>query len=144
MARVHKSIEIKVPVNTVYSYLEEPKNAPEWITNMIEVKDVTGSGAGTHFNWTWNMAGIHMKGESTNIEDIPNKRIVLKGKGGIESTWTFNLESHKDVTVLDLDIDYTIPIPVLGKLAEKVVLKQNEREVDMAITNLKEKLETKA
>jgi uncharacterized membrane protein len=142
MARVHKNIEIKAPVEKVFSYIEDPKNDTEWITNMIEVSDVTGSGAGKHFNWVWNMSGIKFKGESTYTEDIPNKRIVMKSKGGIDATWDYKFESKKDVTILDLDIEYSIPVPVLGKLAEKLILKHNERDAEMALGNLKDRLES--
>ena len=89
------------------------------------------------------MAGVPLKGENTVKEEIPEKRIVVESKGGAESTWTFNLERRQDVTVLDLDIDYTIPIPVVGKLAEKVLLKRNERETEMDLMNIKEKLEAR-
>ena len=42
---------------------------------------------------------------------------------------------------MKLEIEYTIPVPVLGKLAEKIVLKRNEREADLALINIKEKME---
>lgn len=142
MPRLHKSIDIKAPINKVFSYLEDPRNAPEWIHSMMEVKDVKGSGRGTHYNWTWKMAGIRLTGETERTEDIPNKRIVDKSKGTVESTWTFELEPHGDMTHLDLDVDYKIPIPVVGKVAEKFVLKQNEREAEIDIQNIKDKLES--
>ncbi len=37
--------------------------------------------------------------------------------------------------------DYTIPVPVLGKLAEQLVLKRNQREADLSMQNIKERLE---
>jgi uncharacterized membrane protein len=141
MPRIHKHIDIKVPVRKVFSYIENPMNDPDWIPSMIEVKDVNGSGAGTNFKWSWKMAGLRFNGESTFVEDIPDKELVVKSKGGIEATWTFKLEPHKDATSLDLDIDYSVPVPVLGKLAEKLILKRNEREADMGLMNLKERLE---
>lgn len=143
MARVHKSIDIKAPVGKVFSYIENPELDPEWMTNMVEVRDVSGKGQGTRFNWTWNMAGMKLKGESLNVEDIPDKRLVVKTTGGIESTWTFNFEPHENATTLDLDIDYKIPVPVLGKLAEKLVQKRNEREAETNLMNLKDRLESK-
>lgn len=142
MARIHKSIEIKAPIEKVYTYLDDPRNSPEWITNMIEVNDVKGSGTGAHYKWAWKMAGMKFQGENTNIEDVPNKRIVVKSKGGIDSTWDFKLERRENVTTLDLDVDYSIPVPVLGKLAENLILKRNDRDLDTAMMNLKDKLET--
>jgi uncharacterized membrane protein len=145
MARIHKSVEIKAPVKEVYDYLEDPEKEPEWLTSLMDVKDVTGSGTGKHFKWTYKMAGIRFNGESTFVKDIPEKQIVVESKGGIDSkwNWTFNSEPSKGITVLDLDLDYTIPVPVLGKLAEKVIMKRNERETDLNLMNIKEKLEAR-
>ena len=42
---------------------------------------------------------------------------------------------------LDLEVEYTIPVPVLGKLAEKLVLKRNEQEADLWMQNIKDRLE---
>jgi uncharacterized membrane protein len=141
MPRIHKHIEIKAPVREVFSYIENPKNDPDWMPSMIEVMDIHGSGAGTNFKWSWKMAGFRFEGESTFVEDIPDKELVVKSKGGIEATWTFKVEPRKDATSLDVDIDYSVPIPVLGKLAEKLLMKRNEREADLGLLNLKERLE---
>jgi uncharacterized membrane protein len=92
MPSIHRHIEINAPVDKVFSYIEDPRKNPEWMENMTEVKDVSGIGKGSRFMWTWKIAGLSLQGETTNIEDIPNKRIVLKIKGGIRSTWSYNLE----------------------------------------------------
>ncbi len=87
------------------------------------------------------MAGILLKGETTVTEHIPNERRVTQSKGGVTSTWIINLETHDGGTMMKLDLEYTIPVPVLGKLVEKIVLKRNEREADLAMANIKEKME---
>ena len=141
MANVEKSITINAPAEKVFDYLNDPRAQLEWVPSIMEVKDVSGSGVGQHFRWKYKMAGILLEGESTVTEYIPNKRIVTQSKGGATSTWTFNLEPHNGETRVKLTIDYTIPVPVLGRLAEKIVLKRNEREADLAMTNIKEKME---
>jgi hypothetical protein len=40
------------------------------------------------------------------------------------------------------EAETTIPIPVLGKLTEAFVLKQNEREANLAMANIKARLES--
>ncbi|GAI82981.1 unnamed protein product, partial [marine sediment metagenome] len=55
--------------------------------------------------------------------------------------WNWNFEPHDDGTKIDLSVEYTIPIPILGKIAEAIVLKQNEREADLALANIKAKME---
>jgi hypothetical protein len=66
---------------------------------------------------------------------------VEQSKGGIVSTWTYSFEPHDGGTKMELVIEYTIPVPVLGKLAEKLVLRRNEREADLAMENIKDKME---
>jgi hypothetical protein len=66
---------------------------------------------------------------------------VSQSKGGIASTWTWTFAPHDGGAKVNLVIEYTVPIPVLGKLAEKLVLRQNEREADQAMANVKAKME---
>jgi uncharacterized membrane protein len=143
MARVETSIVIKAPVEKVFNYLDDPMSNPEWLPGMIDVKDVvqTPDKVGTHFRWTYKMAGMRFEGETTTTEYVANKRIVTKSKGGISSTWTFTFDPHPEGAKLTVAVDYSIPIPVIGKLAESLVLKQNEREANLALTNVKEKVE---
>jgi uncharacterized membrane protein len=144
MARIHKSIEIHAPIKNVFDYIDDPAKDPEWMTSMIEVKDITGTGIGKRFKWTYKMGGMKFNGESTFKEEIPEKKITVESRGGVESTWSFNFESHQDATVLDLDIDYKIPVPVLGNFAERLLQKRNEREAEMSLLNIKDNLESKA
>ena len=142
MAYIRRKIDIRAPVEKVYSFLEDPNNSTVWLRNLVDVKNVKGPGAGNRYRWSWKMAGKRLKGEMTNIEDVPNERIVVKSRGGIESLWSFRFEHHDTVTTLDLDIDYKIPAPVLGKVGEKSLIMQNEREADAALVKLKERLES--
>jgi uncharacterized membrane protein len=144
MAVVEKSAEIKAPVEKVFSYLEESESNVEWLPGMMEVKDVdkTEDHVGTHFRWTYKMAGLRFEGETTVTEHVPNKKIVTQSKGGIRSTWTFTFEQQDGGTKLTIKVDYTVPVPVLGKLAEAIVLKQNEREAALALSNIKERMES--
>ncbi|UCF47787.1 MAG: SRPBCC family protein [Myxococcales bacterium] len=141
MARVHKSITINSPVEKVFAYIDDITTSPEWLPSMMEVSDITGSGVGQHYRWKYKMAGVPLNGESTVIEHIPNERRVIDSKGGVNAHWIYTFEPDDGGTKLDIEIEYTIPVPVLGKLAEKLVLKRNEREADMAMENVKEKME---
>jgi uncharacterized membrane protein len=141
MPTVSNSINISAPVEKVFAYLDDPMKLPEWMVSLSEVTDVTGSGVGQHYHWKYKMVGIPLAGETTVIEQVPNVRVVTESKGGITSTFTFALAPHEGGTKLDLDVEYTIPIPVLGKLAEKLVLKRNERESAMWMQNIKDSLE---
>jgi hypothetical protein len=45
-------------------------------------------------------------------------------------------------TRLTVDIEYTVPVPLVGKLAEAVIVKMNEREADTLFANLKTRMES--
>jgi uncharacterized membrane protein len=52
------------------------------------------------------------------------------------------MEVHEgDGTKLTMKVEYTIPIPVLGKLAEHLISKQNERNLESSMENIKHMLE---
>lgn len=57
------------------------------------------------------------------------------------STIAFTFAPHEGGTKLDFEVDCTIPVPVLGKLAEKLVIKRNQREAQLSMENVKERME---
>ena len=87
------------------------------------------------------MAGVRFDGASETTEAIPNKRVVTKSTKGIESTFVWMYEPEGDGTKLTLEIEYTVPIPLLGKLAEAFIVKQNQHEADVMLANLKARME---
>ena len=38
-------------------------------------------------------------------------------------------------------VEYTVPIPLLGKLAEAFIVRMNDREGDLTLANLKARME---
>jgi len=142
MAKVKKSISISAPVEKVFNYLADQKSQPDWIPSMVEVWDTSEPAVGSTFKWKYKMAGVLLEGETTVTELVPNKRLRTLSGGTVASDWLFLLEARDGKTELELTIEYTIPVPVLGKVAEKIMLKRNEKEADLAIENLKVTMES--
>jgi hypothetical protein len=44
-------------------------------------------------------------------------------------------------TKVTFEVEYTVPIPVLGKLAEAIIVKMNDREGELILANLKARME---
>ena len=142
MAKVEQSIIINAPVEKVYSYVCGPMNQLEWLPSMTDVRDITGEGVGQKFGCTYKMMGISFKGEIEVVESVANQGRIIKSTGDIQSTWTWTFKSENGKTVVNLAIEYTFPVPVLGKVAEQIVLRQNERKAALSMTNIKERLES--
>lgn len=142
MASITKSVVVHAPVDKVYGYLNDPKHLPEIWPSLVEVSDVHTLPNGGHTNhWTYKMAGIRLEGTSEDIEHVPNERIVSKTKGGTDSIQTWTVQPTGSETKVTFEVDYTVPIPVLGRLAEAAIVKLNEHEGDTIMANLKTLME---
>jgi len=143
MAKITRTITINALADKVYGFINYPGNLPEVWPSMIEVKDIKPSSAGGYnFSWVYKMAGVRFEGASDTTELITNQRIVTKSTKGINSTFVWQFEPKDGGTKLTLEVEYVVPIPLLGKLAESFIIKQNEHEADAMLANLKARMET--
>ena len=142
MAKLEKSITINAPVEKVFSYIDGGTNLPEIWPSLVEVKDVQRLPNGGHSDrFVYKMAGIRLEGTSEDVEYIPNQRIVTKTTGGADSTQTWLFQPEAGGLKVTFKVEYTVPIPALGKLAEAIIVKMNEREGDLILANLKARME---
>ena len=143
MAKITRSISISAPVEKVFAFMWEPTNLPEIWPSMVEVKDVkqTPEGVGSTFAWVYKMAGMRFEGVSETTEYIANRRNITKSAKGIPSTFVWAYQAEDGGTKLTLEVEYTVPIPLLGKLAEAFIVKQNEHEAECTLANLKARME---
>ncbi|RZV55526.1 MAG: SRPBCC family protein [Deltaproteobacteria bacterium] len=141
MASLSKNAVIHAPPDPVFAYVSDPSKFPEWLPSMVEVRNVLGAGAGQQYEWTYKMAGMLLRGQSTVVEYTPNQRVVLQSIGSIGSDWTFTVEPHEAGALLRIEVEYSVPVPVLGRLAERLALSRDAREFAVGFDNLKEALE---
>ena len=142
MAKLERTITIVAPVEKVFAFMGEPANLPEIWPSMVEVKDIVPSPVGGYnFGWVYKMAGMRIEGASENTQNIPNQLVVTRSKKGIESTFKWTYKPEAGGTRLTVEVEYTIPVPLLGKLAEAVIVKLNEHEADTLLANLKARME---
>lgn len=141
MAKLEKAITVNVPVEKAFSYVTNPLNQLEWLPSITDVREVTGLGKAQRFAWTYKMMGMPLKGQTEVTDYVANKRLVFKTTGGIASTWAWTFAGAAGKSQLNLTVDYTVPVPILGKIAEKLILRQNEREAELAMANIKARLE---
>ena len=142
MATVKKSITINAPKEKVFDYIAEPRNMPEIWPSLIENKDIEQlPNGGYKYNWVYSMAGMRFEGTNEDLEVVPNQRIVSKTEGGIKSEITWEFQPENGDTKVIFNGEYTVPIPLIGKLAEVFIVKQNENEAETILANLKARME---
>jgi len=141
MASLNRSVVINADPERVFAYVTEPSLLPEWLPSMVEVRNVVGTGAGQQYEWTYKMAGLLLRGQSTVVEYVPNHCAVHQSIGTIGSDWTLAVDPHEDGAVLRIDVEYNVPVPVLGKLAERLAVNRDARDFALAFDNVKDTLE---
>jgi uncharacterized protein YndB with AHSA1/START domain len=142
MAKLVKSIVIQAPAEKIFAYVNDPYNLPEFWPSMLEVKDVKRlPNGGTSCKFAYKMAGIRLEAFMEDTECVLNQRTVSKVSGGIEAWTTFTYEPVGQGTKVTLEDEYKVPVPVIGKLAEAVILKINEQEGLTVLANLKARME---
>ena len=143
MQTITHDVLVKSPMERVFSFLVDPHNLSEIWPSIVEVKSVkkVKNRDGFKFNWTYKMSDVEFDGKCETIEYIPNERIAIKSTKGLDSTTTWTLKPVGQETQVNLKFEYQIPASVLKETEEEAVVKENAREVDAMLQNLKNSLE---
>ena len=137
MAKVDKEIWIEAPLEKIFGYISQPSNMPEFWHSLMEIKDVQRlTNGGYSARWVYKMLGVRFEGEAEYTQIVPNQFFVIETKGGVQSTIAWTVRSWENKTRVTLTIDYKVPVPLLGKLAEFIILRMNEQEADLIMANL--------
>jgi hypothetical protein len=122
--------------------VSDPAHTPQYWTSMVDVRNVKDLGGGKQsYDWTYKMGGMKLDGTAEVVDFVPNKRMKVVSKGGIDSTITWEFTPVEGGTRMDGLTEYTVPVPVLGRLAEGLIHKQNEKEAEALMANLKRIME---
>lgn len=141
MALLSKSAVIHAAPERVFAYVTKPLALPEWLPSMVEVRNIVGTGAGQQYEWTYKMAGLLLHRQSTVVEYLPNQCAVHQSIGSIGSDWTMAVAPHEEGALLSIRVEYSVPVSVLGKLAERLAVRRDARDFALAFDNIKETLE---
>lgn len=139
MVRIDKEITVNAPLEAVFKYISQPANWPEFWPSLIGVKNIKPLPSGGYTaSYEYKMAGMRLEGRSAHTEFVPNSWMVIETYDGIKSTitWTFRAQ-HPNETRITLTVQYTIPIPLLGKLAEAFIVDMNDKEAELVMENIK-------
>lgn len=142
MATWKNSIVIRAPADKVFAYVDDPMNYPTWLPNMVEVRNVIGNGIGQQYEWTFKMGGLLHRGQTVVVEYVPNQCALHQIIGNIDALWEYEVDDDEKGTVLTIGVEYSVPIPVLGRLAEHIVVRELGRQFDVGLENVKDVMET--
>ena len=136
MATIERNFFVKASQEQIFTFLANHANDSKWLPGLTDARNFTGEGADYQWEMTYKMAGISFNVTGQVIEHDPPRRHVVETRSGMVSTWDWTLEPEEDGTRVSLKMEYTIPVVALGKIAEKILFKQNEKAADEGMANL--------
>ncbi len=137
MAKVDKEVWIEAPIEKVFGYIHEPSNWPEFWPSLMEIKDIQLLPNGGHSaRGVYKMLGKRFEGTGECTQIVPNRFLFIETKGSIQSTIAWTVRDWENKTRVTLTIEYKVPVPLVGKLAEAIIVKMNDHEADLIMTNL--------
>jgi carbon monoxide dehydrogenase subunit G len=139
VAKVTRSFQVKRTPEAAIDYIADVENHPAFIAPLKSVANIAGDPKrrGTHWDWTFVMGGVEIKGKAETADYQPGKRYSFKTTG-IDSTFIYSAEPEGGGSRITADVVYEVPQGVLAKIADKTMIERmNERDADQAAQNLK-------
>jgi carbon monoxide dehydrogenase subunit G len=137
---VMSSAEIKAPVDKVFNYVADFRNAKEYIPGVESVSNITGQGLGTTLDWRLTYKGQHASGRMVVTDFTPNQRIVLNSTCGKIITILFSPAADNG-TRLTVSVMFASEVPVEGKPVKKIVVAGTQEMFDGMVRNVKKAVE---
>jgi uncharacterized membrane protein len=142
--RVEGSIEIAVPVETVYGYWETLENLPNFMAN---VEDVTPTGPDTTRWRVKGPLGTTLEWEARTTHKEPNSTIgwITNAGADVDNSGVVRFrEAAPGVTLVEVVLDYADPPGgSVGEAASRVVA-DPKLQLEQDLRNLKDVLEGRA
>ncbi|MEK0360451.1 MAG: SRPBCC family protein [Nitrosopumilus sp.] len=151
MTFVTKSIEIKVPVDNVFTYFARPEHISDQIKTdtvgmtVIPMDIKEGMGVGTTFRIIGDFSGKRLEWDCETTEFIRNEKISAKQIEGPFKRWEITNEFKSlgdNLTRVTMSVDYAMPFGPLGAILDKAKFaKSAERGMETALYNVRGLLE---
>jgi len=148
---VSKSIDIKTPVENVFTYFARPEHVSDQIKSdsvgmtvvPMDIKD--GMGVGTTFRVIGDFSGKRLEWDCETTEFIRNEKISAKQFEGPFKRWQITNEFKSlgdNLTRVTMTVDYEMPFGPLGSILDKAKFaKSAEKGMETALYNVRGLLE---
>ena len=151
MTIVTKSIDIKTPVDSVFTYFARPEHVSDQIKNdtvgmtVVPMDIKEGMGVGTTFRIIGDFSGKRLEWDCETTEFIRNEKITAKQIEGPFKRWQITNEFKalgENLTRMTMTVDYVMPFGPLGAILDKAKFaKSAEKGMETALYNVRGLLE---
>ena len=142
-AQVRTQIDIQAPRQKVWSFLVDPHKIPLVLPGLVENVDIPPLPLkeGHTFRYRYLMYGVMLEGQWKVTKLNAPSQYEAKTDGDAVSHWRYDLTENGGRTHVDMNVTYTTPGTVAGKIKGEVLAKINQSEAEAYLKNLKAVLE---
>ena len=144
MTRVEASVEVNAPLEEVFAFASDWRRWDDWwegVSGFHPTTEIT-RGNGTRYAYKAWIAGLPLNVETEIhdfVENVGWRGMVTRGVPH-RTQWVF--EAKGDATRLTYILEYSLPVPVLGPLADSLLMRPGwRRRLETSLRNLKIHLE---
>lgn len=135
---------IDVPIDFAFDYGADLRNAAEWVfgVSRVDLASDTPVGLGAVYTGNLTLGPITTRSTVEVTEWVPNSHVSVTSMSALpsRSTWRFrSLDEHK--TELTVEIDYTLPGGVAGKVLGRTIEPFVQLAVQRSDTALRKTIE---
>jgi len=136
-AKIHGHVE--APIEQVFGYAVDFSHTAEWNVSVVEMKPGAPlAKVGDRFAGTMKFLGrvYEAEGEVTAFERPLMFAFVSSSPGGGHQNWTSHFAPAGTGTDIDSEIDYEVPLSLVGVVADKLFIEhQVQRMLDQSRDN---------
>jgi uncharacterized membrane protein len=148
---VTKSIDVKTPIDSVFTYFARPEHVSDQIKTdtvgmtVVPMDIKEGMGVGTTFRIIGDFSGKRLEWDCETTEFIKNEKISAKQIEGPFKKWQITNEFKSlgdNLTRVTMSVDYDMPFGPLGAILDKAKFaKSAEKGMETALYNVRGLLE---
>lgn len=145
MITARNSGHITADVETVFEFMDDPRNHAAVTPRLTAVRDIERlENGGKRLSYTYRMAGVGVDGELVQTVHTPPEHMRFELRGRLEGTIDLAFEPVAGGTELTYAAEYALPDTVLTRLGAPVIRRFNDRQLRATLRNVAERFETDA
>jgi hypothetical protein len=142
MPVIKKSSTVQAPAERIFGILADPQLAHDLNPDLVLTSYTPSAIGGFDNTWEYKMSGFKFKGNTKMLVVERPYVAVYETTGDLPSRWSWHLQSQGDTTLVEVELDYTIPKMLNNPLLRPTVEKTNEKVITNQVANLKRLSET--
>jgi len=124
--KVEKSIEVNLPVSTVYNQWTQFEDFPQFMNGVTSVTQLGDD----RMQWVAEIAGIRRQWEARVIEQVPDQKVAWAATEGATNAGAVTFTDLGGRTAVHLSLEYE-PEGLVEKVGDKLNVVENQAEGDL-------------